>query len=774
MGLRRAATGTDILAEYLVPAVEYAVDIQGRIAAYNSIAAFQDKLHSACKARVESDEHRQMTRVNADRKEEYERCVTLRNGMIKAERDADTKLRRHIGTLKKEIDMDSQELHTAEINVTRYLLAALRGYAQVLELSEGSDLDVVFRVISLWLKNKDVPEVNSVLQDIIQNTRSYKFIPLTYQILSMIGTGAAIGSSFIEEGSISSLSKRSSASKASNDSVGGPQGTSGPSFSSLVKYLVTQMAIEHPYHVLPQLFALVNGDDYGPGSGVQVPVMTSRIEIAQQILESIGKQPYWANAKQSRATDTEHLKLLRSASLVHSLEVLLRAYINLAILPVDQFTKINRTAGIKFVECQKKNQQFHRCLESLHEKGKHTGVITLTPPLQKNGDYSMIPVVSIHSIVPEFGITDSGLSRPKIIQVVASDGNTYKELVKSNDDMRQDAVMEQVFENVNITLAQDAETRKRRLCMRTYKCVPMTPQTGVIQWVENARPFGDYLMHKETGAHARYYPHDWTHGECREFLKDATDNQDKEKRLLEIYARFHPAFRFFFMEKYPDPAQWLSCRLAYTRSVAVASMLGYVLAIGDRHAQNIMLDVSTAEVVHIDFGIVFDQGKVLPTPETVPFRLTRDVIDGMGITGVEGTFKKSCEEVLRALRTNSAQILTILEVVIHDPLYKWSLSPVEARNKQDKKRGTAPLIAAPTTLTDEGTLMSTGRTTGVTTSAGRDAAERTLMRIRNKLQGYEDSTGEGLGVEGQVEQLISNATDTKNLSRIYVGWAPWI
>jgi len=764
MGLRRAATGTDILAEYLLPAVEYAVDMNGRISAHSSVASFQDKLHTACKTRVESEEHRQMSRVNADRKEEYDRCITLRNGMTKAERDANTNLRRHIGTLKKEIDMDSQELHTAEANVMRYLLDALRGYAQVLKLSEGSDLDVVFRVVSLWLKNRDVPEVNSVMHDIIQNTRSFKFIPLTYQILSMIGTGAAIGSSFVEDSQLSSLSKGTTSSSAN--------GPGGPSFSNLVKLLVRQMAIEHPFHVLPQLFALVNGDDYGPGSGVQVPVMTSRIEIAHQILESIGKQPNWATMKHQ-----DHTKVLRSANLIHSLEVLLRAYINLAILPVDQFTKSNRTSGIKFMECQKKNQQFHRCMDLLPEKGKHTGVITLTPPLQKNGDYSTVPVVFIQSIEPEFSITDSGLSRPKIIQIHASDGKTYKELVKSNDDMRQDAVMEQVFENVNITLSQDAETRKRRLSMRTYKCIPMTPQTGVIQWVENARPFGDYLMHKENGAHARYYPHDWTHSECREYLKDATDNQDKEKRLLEIYAKFHPAFRFFFMEKYPDPAQWLSCRLAYTRSVAVASMLGYVLAIGDRHAQNIMLDVSTAEVVHIDFGIVFDQGKVLPTPETVPFRLTRDVIDGMGITGVEGTFKKSCEEVLRALRTNSAQILTILEVVIHDPLYKWSLSPIEARNKQDKKRGTTPVItaaAAVTTLTDEGTLMSAGRATGPPASAGRDAAERTLMRIRNKLQGYEDSTGEGLGVEGQVEQLISNATDTKNLSRIYVGWAPWI
>lgn len=45
--------------------------------------------------------------------------------------------------------------------------------------------------------------------------------------------------------------------------------------------------------------------------------------------------------------------------------------------------------------------------------------------------------------------------------------------------------------------------------------------------------------------------------------------------------------------------------------------------IGDRHAQNILIDTVTAELVHIDFGIVFEQGKTLTTPETVPFRLTR-------------------------------------------------------------------------------------------------------------------------------------------------------
>lgn len=57
---------------------------------------------------------------------------------------------------------------------------------------------------------------------------------------------------------------------------------------------------------------------------------------------------------------------------------------------------------------------------------------------------------------------------------------------------------------------------------------------------------------------------------------------------------------------------------------------------------------------------------------------------------------------------------------------------------------------------------------------GRDAGERTLLRIKAKLQGFEDPTGDGLSVEGQVDELISEAQSLENLSRLYPGWAPWL
>jgi hypothetical protein len=55
----------------------------------------------------------------------------------------------------------------------------------------------------------------------------------------------------------------------------------------------------------------------------------------------------------------------------------------------------------------------------------------------------------------------------------------------------------------------------------------------------------------------------------------------------------------------------------------------------------------TLQVLHIDLGIAFEQGMFLSTPERVPFRLTANVVDGMGAAGLEGTFRRCCETTLQ-------------------------------------------------------------------------------------------------------------------------------
>merc|ERR1719271_715620 len=60
-------------------------------------------------------------------------------------------------------------------------------------------------------------------------------------------------------------------------------------------------------------------------------------------------------------------------------------------------------------------------------------------------------------------------------------------------------------------------------------------------------------------------------------------------------------------------------------------------------------------------------------PERVPFRLTRMLVNAMEVSGVEGTYRATCERVMRVLRDNRDSLLSMLEAFIHDPLISWRL-----------------------------------------------------------------------------------------------------
>ena len=228
-----------------------------------------------------------------------------------------------------------------------------------------------------------------------------------------------------------------------------------------------------------------------------------------------------------------------------------------------------------------------------------------------------------------------------------------------------------------------------------------------------------------------------------------------------------------------------------------------------------LLPSLTKQQVHIDFGVAFEQGLFLPIPEGVPFRLTRDIINGMGQCETEGVFRRCCEETLRVLRHNSGPLLTVLEVLLHDPLYKWKKSPIEMLRLQQEKvdkeigvRGGGGAAAGGSKRSRKKSSGGGGGGGGGGASedpfGGSDEdfeeefeegeeeeeeeepsvvgpsinpasfnvdAQRTLLRIRQKLQGLEDPNGEALSVEGQVKVLVNQARDQETLGLMYDGWS---
>ena len=58
--------------------------------------------------------------------------------------------------------------------------------------------------------------------------------------------------------------------------------------------------------------------------------------------------------------------------------------------------------------------------------------------------------------------------------------------------------------------------------------------------------------------------------------------------------------------KSPSSEVWFDRRTNFTRSLAVMSMVGYVLGLGDRHPSNLLLDRNSGKILHIDFGDCFE------------------------------------------------------------------------------------------------------------------------------------------------------------------------
>ncbi|ETP45506.1 hypothetical protein F442_08117 [Phytophthora nicotianae P10297] len=732
---QRSESSQVILEEFFSKATEIisgmdteAVSDRSRDAAkaHFALAEFMAGMYQQVSARVTSREWLAGKKVVQARHDELQELQTMEQTM-------QNENRAHIHALNKEVVHDMNERSKVEASVDQFLIGALCSYGKGLTLSSQAELDMVFRVLSLWLNNQRKADINRVfIEEMIDMVPSYKFVPLSYQIISRISSSSDTGT-----------------------------------FQTALRKLVMKLSVQHPHHTLVQLIALKNsGDVEGKG--------------ALQFRTNVGD----AKAEGAKVYLTELMKT-EQRELLESLDSMANAYIQLALFDTSEYHGQKKKIPLSKVTIFETNSgrsgatPFDQCLRVRARRGESVvmpAVLTSTIAPQADLDYSN--VARMYNFEPQFSITDSGIHRPKIIYCYGSDGERYKQLVKGQDDTRQDLVIEQVFETMNQFLSEEKATRNRKLRLRTYRVVPLSPIAGVLEWVENTLPWGSYLVNrtsKRLSAHERYHPHEWKHTECRQYLKNAPD---KLTAFMEIQKNFTPVFHHFFLEKFPDAAVWYRRRLAYVQSAAVTSIVGYILGIGDRHSQNILIHEETGELVHIDFGVVFDQGMALYTPETVPFRLTRDMVDGMGVSGVDGVFSRCCEVTLQLLRKKSASVVTILEVFVHDPLYRWTLSPLKALRIQGGEQGSKSMRSRNSSRNSS--FNGTGSTDGQleeemhSEPGSTDAAARALIRVKQKLEGYEDPNGSALSIEGQVKQLMSVAQDPHNLCKLFPGWAPWL
>ncbi|KAH1223095.1 Serine/threonine-protein kinase TOR [Glycine max] len=283
------------------------------------------------------------------------------------------------------------------------------------------------------------------------------------------------------------------------------------------------------------------------------------------------------------------------------------------------------------------------------------------------------PVVTIASFARQLVVITSK-QRPRKLTIHGSDGDDYAFLLKGHEDLRQDERVMQLFGLVNTLLENSPKTAEKDLSIQRYAVIPLSPNSGLIEWVPNCdtlhhliREYRDarkITLNQEHKCMLSFAP-DYDHlpliakVEVFEHALHNTEGNDLA-RVLWLKSRTSEI--------------WLERRTNYTRSLAVMSMVGYLLGLGDRHPSNLMLHRFSGKILHIDFGDCFEASMNREKfPEKVPFRLTRMLVKAMEVSGIEGNFRSTCENVMQVLRTNKDSVMAMMEAFVHDPLINWRL-----------------------------------------------------------------------------------------------------
>lgn len=128
-----------------------------------------------------------------------------------------------------------------------------------------------------------------------------------------------------------------------------------------------------------------------------------------------------------------------------------------------------------------------------------------------------------------------------------------------------------------------------------------------------------------------------------------------------------------------------------------------------------------------DFDCLFGKGQQLPIPETIPFRMTQNIIDGqqLGGYGTKSLFNKISQHVLRTMKKNNDLLLSSLSTFTYDPQIRWdNLHTINLSNYVENR------------------------------------VNGTILHSKSFCN--------------TIELLLHEAIDPVNLSQMYIGWAPWL
>lgn len=259
-------------------------------------------------------------------------------------------------------------------------------------------------------------------------------------------------------------------------------------------------------------------------------------------------------------------------------------------------------------------------------------LVNIDPPLPLPLD----PSVRIVGVAPQETVVFKSSLHPIKIAFKTTSGQTYPVIFKTGDDLRQDQLVIQI-----ITL-MDQLLQKENLDLKLtpYKILATSTSAGLSQFVPS--------MPLQT--------------------------------IVTKYKNKPPVALTYLKQNNPDDKSPLGIRKetmdTFVRSCAGYCVITYILGVGDRHLDNLLL-APDGHFFHADFGFILGRD---PKPFAPAMKISNEMLDAMGGTNSEQyrQFKQYCFLAYSALRKSSNLILNLFSLMVDANIPDIKLEPDKA------------------------------------------------------------------------------------------------
>uniref|UniRef100_A0A182UDV9 Phosphatidylinositol 3-kinase catalytic subunit type 3 n=1 Tax=Anopheles melas TaxID=34690 RepID=A0A182UDV9_9DIPT len=249
--------------------------------------------------------------------------------------------------------------------------------------------------------------------------------------------------------------------------------------------------------------------------------------------------------------------------------------------------------------------------------------------------FPLDPSIQITGIAAEKVSLFKSALMPSKLTFRTTSGTDYVAIFKHGDDLRQDQLILQM-----ITL-MDKLLQKENLDLKLtpYRVLATSSKHGFMQYIDSVT---------------------------------VAEVLNTEGSIHNYFRKFNPCETgpFGIMPEIMD---------TYIKSCAGYCVITYLLGIGDRHLDNLLL-TSSGKLFHIDFGYILGRD---PKPMPPPMKLSKEMVEAMGGINSEyyNTFRKLCYTAFLHLRRHANVMLNLFGLMVDASVPDIALEPDKSVKK---------------------------------------------------------------------------------------------